>query len=166
MATDLGKVGIVLKGAWSNSATYEKLDAVTAESGFYIAKQNVPAGTAVTNTTYWQVAIDYSGLYTKFPTLITSADWKHSVGFTCLTYGYFIAIMGNKMYICTVYNNGNNTKVVVTSTASVDDIVLTTTKNGNKFEVTLAFANASTSNSISILTTMPVDFDSIAWNVV
>lgn len=56
MATDLGKVGIVLKGDWSNSETYEVLDSVSYNGGLYIAKQAVPAGTAPTNTTYWQVA--------------------------------------------------------------------------------------------------------------
>ena len=166
MATDLGKVGMRARGDWTSSATYEVLDVVSYQNGLYVAKQAVPANTVPTNTTYWQVAINYSTIYTQVPSLITSADWKHSVGFTCLTYGYFVAIMGNKMYICTVYNNGNNTKVVVTSTASVDDIILTTSKVGNRFEVILAFANSSTSNSISILSTMPVDYDSIAWNVV
>ena len=58
MATDLGKVGIVMKGTWSSSATYEVLDAVSYNNGLYIAKQAVPANTLPTNTTYWQVAVD------------------------------------------------------------------------------------------------------------
>lgn len=53
-ATDLGKVGIVMKGTWSSSAAYEVLDAVSYNSGLYIAKQAVPANTLPTNTTYWQ----------------------------------------------------------------------------------------------------------------
>ena len=57
MATDLGKVGIVAKGGWSNSVAYEVLDAVTYNDGFYIARQAVPAGTLPTNTTYWQKAV-------------------------------------------------------------------------------------------------------------
>ena len=57
MATDLGKVGMVMKGDWSSSATYEVLDAVSYNNGLYIAKQAVPANTAPTNTTYWQVAL-------------------------------------------------------------------------------------------------------------
>ena len=60
MATDLGKVGIVMKGTWSSSATYEALDAVSYNNGLYIAKQAVPANTAPTNTTYWQIATDVS----------------------------------------------------------------------------------------------------------
>ena len=60
MATDLGKVGIVMKGTWSNSATYEALDAVSYNSNLYISKQAVPAGTLPTNTTYWQNAVGQS----------------------------------------------------------------------------------------------------------
>lgn len=56
-ATDLGKVGIVTKGAWSSSATYEVLDAVYYNGETYIAKQSVPANTLPTNTTYWQPAL-------------------------------------------------------------------------------------------------------------
>ena len=57
MATLVGKVGIVMKGAWSSSATYEVLDAVSYNNGLYIAKQAVPANTVPTNTTYWQTAV-------------------------------------------------------------------------------------------------------------
>lgn len=57
MATNIGKVGIVAKGVWNNSATYEVLDAVGYNGGTYIAKQNVPANTVPTNTTYWQPAL-------------------------------------------------------------------------------------------------------------
>ena len=63
---DLGKVGIVMKGAWSSSQTYEVLDSVSYQGGLYIAKQNVPANTAPTNTTYWQPAVDTSYLESNF----------------------------------------------------------------------------------------------------
>ena len=62
MATLVGKVGIVAKGAWNNSATYEVLDAVSYNNGLYIAKQAVPANTVPTNATYWQVALSPTGL--------------------------------------------------------------------------------------------------------
>lgn len=52
---DLGKVSITVKGAWSSSTAYEILDVVTSGGGSYIAKQAVPAGTALTNTSYWIV---------------------------------------------------------------------------------------------------------------
>ena len=55
MATLIGKVGMVMKGDWSSSATYEVLDAVTYNGSLYIAKQAVPVNTLPTNTTYWQL---------------------------------------------------------------------------------------------------------------
>ena len=65
MATLVGKVGIVMKGDWNNASTYETLDAVSYSNGLYIAKQDVPANTAPTNTTYWQVATDLSKVLVK-----------------------------------------------------------------------------------------------------
>lgn len=58
MATNVGKVGIVMKGTWNSASTYEVLDAVTYSGSLYIAKQDVPANTTPTNTTYWQLATD------------------------------------------------------------------------------------------------------------
>lgn len=60
MATDLGKVGMVMKGNYNSANTYEVLDVVSYSAGLYVAKQAVPAGTAPSNTTYWQPAINYS----------------------------------------------------------------------------------------------------------
>ena len=60
MATDLGKVGIRMRGTWDSSTAYEVLDAVSYNGNLYIAKQDVPANTAPTNTTYWQAALDLS----------------------------------------------------------------------------------------------------------
>ncbi len=62
MATNLGRVGMVMKGTYNSASTYETLDAVTYNNGLYVAKQNVPAGTTPVNTSYWQPAIDASGL--------------------------------------------------------------------------------------------------------
>lgn len=60
MATDIGKVGIVMKGSYNSENTYEVLDAVNYNSALYIAKQNVPAGTLPTNTSYWQNVLNNS----------------------------------------------------------------------------------------------------------
>ena len=61
MATvNLGRVSFVIKGAWSDSATYKRLDVVYSGGTSYVAKQNVPAGTAVSNTSYWQKLISSS----------------------------------------------------------------------------------------------------------
>lgn len=70
MATDLGKVGMRMRGNWSNAATYEVLDAVSYNGGIYIAKQNVPANTAPTNTTYWQAGLDPSTMNNYFKPIV------------------------------------------------------------------------------------------------
>ena len=43
---------------------YTVLDMVSNEdySTYYIAKQSVPAGTQLTNTSYWDVVVDISNL--------------------------------------------------------------------------------------------------------
>lgn len=43
------------RGAWSSSTKYYRLDVVTNNGTSYIATTTVPAGTALTNTSYWQV---------------------------------------------------------------------------------------------------------------
>ena len=55
---DVGRVSFIMKGAWNLATNYEKLDAVSYNGSLYIAKQNVPGGTAITNTTYWQLAAE------------------------------------------------------------------------------------------------------------
>ena len=55
---DVGRVSFVMKGAWNLATNYEKLDAVTNDGSLYIAKQDVPGGTAITTTTYWQLAAE------------------------------------------------------------------------------------------------------------
>ncbi len=55
---DVGRVSFVMKGAWNLATSYEKLDAVSYNGSLYIAKQDVPGGTAITNTTYWVLAVE------------------------------------------------------------------------------------------------------------
>lgn len=55
---DVGRVSFVMKGAWNLATSYEKLDTVSYNGSLYIAKQDVPGGTAITNTTYWQLAAE------------------------------------------------------------------------------------------------------------
>ncbi len=74
MATDLGKVGMVMKGTWSSSATYEIMDVVAYNNGLYVAKTAVPAGTVPTNTTYWQLAI---GNFKYKPTVLYSTAFTY-----------------------------------------------------------------------------------------
>lgn len=53
--TILGKVSATPKGAWSSSTAYERLDIVSNGGNSYLALQNVPSGTALSNTSYWLV---------------------------------------------------------------------------------------------------------------
>ena len=54
MATDLGRVRIVPKGAYNANTTYEMLDLVTYNGSSYIALKSTK-GNLPTNTTYWQL---------------------------------------------------------------------------------------------------------------
>ena len=56
--TPVGKVTPTPKGAWSSSTSYARLDIVSNNGASYIAIQGVPAGTAITNTSYWQKFAD------------------------------------------------------------------------------------------------------------
>ena len=47
----IGRVRIGWKGTWSSSTTYVSQDAVYHSGETYVAKQDVPTGTATTNTT-------------------------------------------------------------------------------------------------------------------
>ena len=51
--TNLGKVSVTPKGAWAITNTYEILDIVTSGGSSYLAKQDVPTGVLLTNTSYW-----------------------------------------------------------------------------------------------------------------
>lgn len=60
-----GKVRMTPKGAWNAQTNYEVLDLVSDDDRtvFYIAKQDVPAGTVLTNTDYWVVVVDTTNGY-------------------------------------------------------------------------------------------------------
>ena len=53
---NVGKVCPIPKGNWTSTTTYEKLNMVNKSGVLYIAKQDVPANTAITNTNYWMQA--------------------------------------------------------------------------------------------------------------
>lgn len=52
-STDLGKAGITVNGTWSGSVAYEKNSIVNDGADSYISIQDVPIGTALSNTAYW-----------------------------------------------------------------------------------------------------------------
>ena len=111
MATNVGRVGMVTKGAWINSATYEVLDVVTYNNGLYIAKQAVPANTLPTNTTYWQMAISYIQTYTI--TRQTDAAGVAGLGATITQRNILSIVAEDKRYIIIpfLYDNVWHAKV-------------------------------------------------------
>ncbi|MBR2744957.1 MAG: hypothetical protein IKE01_06675 [Clostridia bacterium] len=54
--TDLGKVGITLKGEWNASTSYERLDAVTYQGSLYIAIKNNVNANPSTSTANWMLS--------------------------------------------------------------------------------------------------------------
>lgn len=54
--TNLGRVGMVLRGEYSPSTSYERLDVVYYQKGAYCARTAV-SGVAPTNSTYWQTIV-------------------------------------------------------------------------------------------------------------
>lgn len=59
---DLGKVCLTTGGTWSSSQTYEILTLVydDVNNASYISKKDVPAGTLLSNKSYWQLIVDGS----------------------------------------------------------------------------------------------------------
>lgn len=76
MATvNVGIVSPVIKGNWDNTATYDRLNIVHGTDGAtYQAIQEVPAGTALSNTTYWMQ------LTPKAPVIGTVTDVAFDAG--------------------------------------------------------------------------------------
>lgn len=55
--TNLGNIAIVPDGQWSSTKTYTRNRLVYHTNGnSYVARKDVPAGTAITNVEYWQLS--------------------------------------------------------------------------------------------------------------
>ena len=52
---NIGRVRMGWKGAWDNTTPYISQDAVFYQGDTYVARIDVPAGTAPPNTTFWQL---------------------------------------------------------------------------------------------------------------
>lgn len=77
----LGKVSITIEeGYWDINKDYDKLTVVEKEGNFgtYISRKPVPAGTVLTNRTYWipfsslkeNIIIDYNKFIDKYDNII------------------------------------------------------------------------------------------------
>lgn len=78
-----GKVRMTPRGIWSASTAYVVLDCVsnTDKTAYYVAKQNVPAGTLLTNTEYWEVVNDISSIANNMNTKIDTLDEIVGLGY-------------------------------------------------------------------------------------
>ena len=52
---NIGRVRMGWKGTWDNLTAYVAQDAVYHQGETYVARIDVPAGTAITNTTFWEL---------------------------------------------------------------------------------------------------------------
>ena len=135
MATNVGKVGIVMKGAYNSSNAYEVLDAVTYNSGLYIAKKDAPAGTTPTNTNYWQQAINTVDIHRENISVTVSADAASPLGYygsqnineLVTQYGSVIGVWSRDPYgypaLATYYVSSNNNFVAVTAKSAPNNTI-------------------------------------------
>ena len=137
MATDVGKVGFRARGDWSSASTYEVMDVVSYNNGLYVAKQNVPANTAPTNTTYWQTAVDGSTFYniTDETAKITLASGVTDAQHRTKAYRFGKLIVMQLQLTCTVSTTNGMTIFTVDNslkptTMIVSSVTIQSTSNG------------------------------------
>lgn len=143
MATDLGKVGMVMKGDWNSSATYEALDAVTYNNGLYIAKQAVPANTTPTNTTYWQPGVVVTNMFPQRTSVTIAPNSSTTFG---VGSSYDVSINGASTYFLLNATNASNlftifetrNTVVVNKTDLISPAGFTVVIENNGLKVTNA----------------------------
>lgn len=135
MATDLGKVGMRMRGDWDSSTAYEVLDAVSYNSSLYIAKQAVPANTLPTNTTYWQLALDSDVKRTNATVSIKPSDIVDITGTSGANY-YLLMLNSNSTglmgaFLVIGYGGGSTRNVITTLLKGnlIDTVGFTTTDN-------------------------------------
>ena len=85
--TNLGKVGLTPKKAYSASITYERLDFVTAGDSSYVSLQDNNLGHPVTDGAWWQVLASGAAAAAPVVVNVEGADVT-------------INVEGNHKYIC------------------------------------------------------------------
>ncbi|MGN0773493.1 MAG: hypothetical protein ACI4MP_06840 [Candidatus Ventricola sp.] len=75
MSTTIGKVRPVFRGEWDPEAAYAALDMVRSADGqtSYTALKDVPAGTALSNATYWDRIVDVTAAVDRITAAADSA---------------------------------------------------------------------------------------------
>lgn len=115
----IGKVSIVTKGQYNSNTTYERLDLVSWAGSCYMAKQNVPAGTALTNTDYWMQVGFGDGLDFVFYSSVS--ELSLTVGSATLADA--LANMRNKSILLTVATDFISNEWPVTGNSTTYGII-------------------------------------------
>jgi hypothetical protein len=117
---DLGKIRFDWQGTWSNSTAYELNDVVTDGTDVYVAiVATVPAGTALSNTSYWDLmvaGVDTSYVDTQLAALVDSAPS------TLDTLNELAAALGDDQNFATTVTNSLATKQDVVANVSDTEI--------------------------------------------
>lgn len=144
-ATDLGKVGMIMRGDWSSSLTYEEMDVVSYNGGTYIAKQAVPANTLPTDTTYWQSAISHRGTRTVFFNASNPIVVAYPVNiqyYSFLVKSGLVQGIGNVFFMIIVEGTTVTVKNVITG-ATVTSVAFDASLSDNIVTITTAYASPS-----------------------
>lgn len=82
---NIGRISPVPAGTWSSAKAYKRLDIVTDSNGekSYIALKDVPAGTALSNTAYWQLIVDNASATINAVNRLTSPFSKNGDVVVC-----------------------------------------------------------------------------------
>lgn len=117
---DLGKIRFDWQGTWSNSTAYELNDVVTDGTDVYVAiVATVPAGTALSNTSYWDLmvaGVDTAYVDTAVANLVDSAPA------TLDTLNELAAALGDDANFATTVTNSLATKQDVVANVSDTEI--------------------------------------------
>jgi hypothetical protein len=117
---DLGKIRFDWQGTWSNSTAYELNDVVTDGTDVYVAiVATVPAGTALSNTSYWDLmvaGVDTNYVDTQLAALVDSAPS------TLDTLNELAAALGDDENFATTVTNSLATKQDVVANVSDTEI--------------------------------------------
>lgn len=135
---DLGKLRFDWKGTWSNSVTYELNDVVKYTDSIYVALGDVSAGTAPTDTNYWELMLEgidatnydtSSEVDTKIANLVDSAPG------TLDTLNELAAALNDDADFATTVSNQIAGKADSAHTHSVSDVTNLQTELDSKVDL-------------------------------
>lgn len=79
LSIDLGKVAICPKGAYAATATYERLDVVSANNSSYVSLKNGNTNHALTDTAWWLCLVDGSDAKKQAENALLQANNAHTM---------------------------------------------------------------------------------------